>query len=162
MNAALQRRNWPWAAADPPDMSRRDAHTRRHIRTSHDARHARTDDGYPRAGIRWEQRTSSAHHPRLEGSGAFRSTNLRGAETCRGSASGALRREPHLSCPHTGFDLPERRMISAVPQPPAVASIISARRTCFCGALRSETIASSRRRPSRVTITTIPAQMTSA
>jgi putative ABC transport system substrate-binding protein len=31
------------------------------------------------------------------------------------------------------------------------------RQTCFCGALRSETIASSRRRSARVTFTTIPA-----
>src|ERR1700716_592549 len=46
----------------------------------------------------------------------------------------------------TGLALPERRMISAVPQPSAVARIILARHTCFCGALRSATIASSRRR----------------
>ena len=37
----------------------------------------------------------------------------------------------------TGFDLPERRMISAVPQPSAVARMMLARHTCFCGALRS-------------------------
>jgi hypothetical protein len=57
----------------------------------------------------------------------------------------------------TGFDLPERRMISLVPQPSAVAS-----HTCFCGALRSATIASGRRRSSRVTLTTILALMTRA
>src|SRR5207244_12251859 len=57
----------------------------------------------------------------------------------------------------TGFDLPDRRMISAVPQPSAVARITLARHTCFCGALRSATIASSRRRSARVTLTTIPA-----
>src|SRR2546430_17736392 len=54
----------------------------------------------------------------------------------------------------TGFDLPDRRMISAVPQPSAVARITLARHTCFCGALRSATIASSRRRSARVTLTT--------
>jgi hypothetical protein len=47
----------------------------------------------------------------------------------------------------TGFDLPDRRMISVVPQPSAVARMILARQTCFWGALRSATIASSRRRP---------------
>src|SRR5580693_5028646 len=57
----------------------------------------------------------------------------------------------------TGFDLPDRRMISAVPQPSAVARITLARHTCFCGALRSATIAPSRRRSARVTLTTIPA-----
>src|SRR5437660_2308825 len=57
----------------------------------------------------------------------------------------------------TGFDLPDRRMISAVPQPSAVARITLARHTCFCCALRSATIASSRRRSDRVTLTTIPA-----
>src|SRR3984893_10951013 len=57
----------------------------------------------------------------------------------------------------TGFDLPDRRMISAVPQPSAVARITLARHTCFCGALRSATIASSQRRSARVTLTTIPA-----
>src|SRR2546430_7257775 len=41
----------------------------------------------------------------------------------------------------TGFDLPDRRMSSAVPQPSAVARITLARHTCFCGALRSATIA---------------------
>ena len=34
-------------------------------------------------------------------------------------------------------------MISAVPQPSAVARMMWARHTCFCGALRSATIASS-------------------
>lgn len=59
----------------------------------------------------------------------------------------------------TGFDLPDRRMISAVPQPSAVARMMLARQTCFCGALRSEMIASSRWRSARVTFTTIPALM---
>jgi hypothetical protein len=35
----------------------------------------------------------------------------------------------------TGLALPDRRMISAVPQPSAVARMILARQTCFCGAL---------------------------
>jgi hypothetical protein len=35
----------------------------------------------------------------------------------------------------TGFDLPDRRIISAVPQPSAVARITLARHTCFCGVL---------------------------
>jgi hypothetical protein len=35
---------------------------------------------------------------------------------------------------HThGFDTPARRMTSAVPQPSAVAKMIRARQTCFCG-----------------------------
>jgi hypothetical protein len=57
----------------------------------------------------------------------------------------------------TGLAVPERRMVSAVPQPSAVARMILARHTCFWGALRSATIASSRRRSARVTLTTIPA-----
>jgi hypothetical protein len=36
----------------------------------------------------------------------------------------------------TGLALPDRRMISAVPQPSALARMILARQTCFCGALR--------------------------
>src|SRR5713101_1426140 len=44
----------------------------------------------------------------------------------------------------TGLALPDRRMISAVPQPSAVAMIILARQTCFCGALPSPIIASCR------------------
>ena len=35
------------------------------------------------------------------------------------------------------FDLPVRRMISFVPTPSALKRTISARQTCFCGALRS-------------------------
>ena len=80
----------------------------------------------------------------------------------RGSPStpSAMKRACHVHT--TGFDLPERRMISAVPQPSAVARIMFARHTCFCGALRSETIASSRWRSSGVTLTTIPALITRA
>ena len=43
---------------------------------------------------------------------------------------------------HThGFDTPAPRITAAVPQPSAVARIIRARQTCFCGLLRSATIA---------------------
>ena len=38
-----------------------------------------------------------------------------------------------------GFDLPLRRMISAVPRPSAVARMIFARQACFCGLFRSAT-----------------------
>jgi hypothetical protein len=40
-------------------------------------------------------------------------------------------------------------------QPSAVARIMLARHTCFCGALRSATIASGQRRSAEVTMTTI-------
>ena len=60
------------------------------------------------------------------------------------STPSAMNRACHLHTTH--FDLPDRRMISAVPQPSAVARMMLARHTCFCGALRSNTIASSRRR----------------
>ena len=73
------------------------------------------------------------------------------------STPSAMNRACHLQT--TGLDLPERRMISAVPQPSAVARMMLARHTCFCGALRSETIASSRWRSARVTLTIIPALM---
>ena len=59
----------------------------------------------------------------------------------------------------TGLALPDWRMISAVPQPSAVARMIWAHHTCFCGAQRSTTIASSRWRSTGVTLTTIPALM---
>ena len=82
-------------------------------------------------------------------------------QACASCRATALRRPPPMNracqVPTTGFDLPDRRMISAVPQPSAVARITLARHTCFCGALRSATIASSRRRSARVTLTTIPA-----
>jgi hypothetical protein len=45
-----------------------------------------------------------------------------------------------------GLETPARRMISAVPQPAAVARMICARRTCFWARLRSATTASSRSR----------------
>jgi hypothetical protein len=43
----------------------------------------------------------------------------------------ALRHEPGLPSPHPGWDFPERRMISAVLQPSAVAIMMLARHTCF-------------------------------
>ena len=43
------------------------------------------------------------------------------------------------------FDLPVRRMISLVPTPSALERMIAARQACFCEALRSLVIASSRR-----------------
>jgi hypothetical protein len=84
-----------------------------------------------------------------------------------GSATGALPGLRVLSCNSAstpasikrrcqrrtqGFETPARRMISAVPQPAAVARTICARHTCFCARLRSATTASSRSRspgPSR-------------
>jgi hypothetical protein len=50
-------------------------------------------------------------------------------------------------------------MISAVPQPSAVSSTMFARQTCFCGLLRSATIAASRWRSLAVTSTVIPVRM---
>ncbi len=76
------------------------------------------------------------------------------------STPSVMKRACHLHT--TGFDRPDRRIISAVPQPSAVARMMLARHTCFCGALRSETIASSRWRSACVTFTTIPALMTRA
>ena len=57
------------------------------------------------------------------------------------------------------FDLPVRRMISTVPSPSADSRTISARQTCFCGALRSRTIASRRRRSDALNVMDIPARM---
>lgn len=52
----------------------------------------------------------------------------------------------------TGLDRPERRMISVVPHPSAVASMTRARAACFCRVLRSATIASRRMRSCRVAL----------
>jgi len=57
-----------------------------------------------------------------------------------------LLQEAFLPSPHASLYLPVRRMISTVPSPSAVNSRISARQTCFRGALRSRTMASNRRR----------------
>ena len=62
---------------------------------------------------------------------------------------------------HTlGFDTPARRITAAVPQPSAVARMIRARQTCFCGLLRSATVASSRARSAALTSISIPLRMT--
>ena len=57
------------------------------------------------------------------------------------------------------FDLPVRCMISLVPSPSALSKTISARQTCFCGALRSRTSASKRKRSGGVTMMEIPVRM---
>jgi hypothetical protein len=54
---------------------------------------------------------------------------------------------------------PVWRMITFVPAPPALSRTISARHTCFCGALRSLTRASSRRRSAGKTVKDIPVRM---
>ena len=58
-----------------------------------------------------------------------------------------------------GFDTPARRMISTVPKPSAEARMIAARQACFCEALRSLVIASSRPRTDRVIVMEIPVRM---
>src|SRR5215472_999666 len=61
---------------------------------------------------------------------------------------------------HThGFDTPARRMISAVPQPSAVARMIRARHTCFCGLLRSAITAANRSRSLALTSMLIPSRI---
>jgi hypothetical protein len=50
------------------------------------------------------------------------------------------------------FDLPVRRMISLVPTPSALERMIAARQACFCEALRSLVIASSRPLTDRVIV----------
>jgi hypothetical protein len=54
------------------------------------------------------------------------------------------------------LDLPVSRMIAFVPAPSALNSTIRPRQTCFCGALRSLTRSSSRRRSERVTEKEMP------
>ena len=56
----------------------------------------------------------------------------------------------------TGFESPDRRIVSIVPQPSAVASMTSARAACFCWLLRSRTIRSRRSQSSGVTSKLIP------
>src|SRR3954447_1801243 len=55
-----------------------------------------------------------------------------------------------------GLDLPVRCMIVLVPRSSAVARMISARQTCFCGLLRSAITASRRARSAAKTSTVIP------
>jgi hypothetical protein len=57
------------------------------------------------------------------------------------------------------LDLPVRPMISWVPSPSALNKTISARQTCFCGALRSRMSVSSQRRSDGVTVMEIPVRM---
>ena len=94
-------------------------------------------------------------HPLHDGGGKRLLAGL--ARLVAGKPVDTLGHESRLPSPDHGFDLPERRMISAVPQPSAVARMMWARHTCFCGALRSATITWSRRRSVRVTDTTMPA-----
>jgi hypothetical protein len=62
----------------------------------------------------------------------------------------------------TGLDNSERCIISLVPRPSPIARMTLARLTCFCLALRSPTIDSSRSRSSGVTVMLIPALMRAA
>src|SRR5215213_260680 len=55
-----------------------------------------------------------------------------------------------------GFDTPARRMIAFVPSPSAVARMILARQTCFCGLFRSATTAAKRARSAALTSTLTP------
>jgi hypothetical protein len=57
------------------------------------------------------------------------------------------------------FDFCARRMISTVPWPSAERRMISARQTCFCGALRLPTIVSGRWRSVAVSVNEIPGRM---
>ena len=57
------------------------------------------------------------------------------------------------------FDLPVPRMISLVPTPSALERMIAARQACFCEALRSLVIASSRPRTDGVIVMEIPVRM---
>jgi hypothetical protein len=56
-------------------------------------------------------------------------------------------------------ETPARRMISAVPQPSAVARMIRARHTCFCRLLRSATTAANRSRSAALTSILIPSRI---
>lgn len=57
------------------------------------------------------------------------------------------------------FDLAVARMMPLVPMPSAVRRTIRARQTCFCGLLRSPTIASRRRRSPGETSMVMPVRM---
>jgi hypothetical protein len=58
-----------------------------------------------------------------------------------------------------GLDTSAWRMIAVVPQPAAVARMIFARQTCFCGLFRSATTRSSRPRSAALTSMLIPSRM---
>jgi hypothetical protein len=70
---------------------------------------------------------------------------------------------PKIFARHLGkylpANLPVRRMISLVPTPSALERIIAARQACFCEALRSLVIASTRPRTDRVIVMEIPLRM---
>jgi hypothetical protein len=61
---------------------------------------------------------------------------------------------------HTqGSETPARRMISAAPQPSAVARMIRARQTCFYGLLRSAATAARRSQAAALTSMLIPSRI---
>ena len=62
-------------------------------------------------------------------------------------------------CSGSGFETPARRIISAMLQPSAVARMIRARQTCFCGLFRSATTAANRSRSVALTSMLIPSRM---
>jgi hypothetical protein len=71
------------------------------------------------------------------------------------STPSAMNRACHR---HTqGLDTPAWRLIASVPSPSAVARMIRARQTCFCGLFRSATTASKQARSPAPTSTLIPA-----
>jgi hypothetical protein len=86
----------------------------------------------------------------------------RGVALVAQKAVDALLHEPLPPAPETVLDLPVCRMIALVPTPSALSSTIAARQTCFCGALRSLVMASSRARSERVTEMEIPVRMRQA
>lgn len=56
----------------------------------------------------------------------------------------------------TVLSLPTAWVMALVPLPSAVSRTIRARQTCFCGLLRSRTMASNRTRSAEVTVMDIP------
>ena len=67
--------------------------------------------------------------------------------------------EPLLPAPDGGLGHARLEHVSVVPWPPAVSSTIRARQTCFCEALRSPMMASSRSRSLAVTSIVIPVRI---
>ena len=62
----------------------------------------------------------------------------------------------------TVLSLPMAWVMALVPLPSAVSRTIRARQTCFCGLLRSPTIASNRTRSAEVTVMDIPLRIAQA
>ena len=86
--------------------------------------------------------------------------DARGPRLVVQEAVDAFLHEPFLPAPDAGLrDLPVRRMILLVPTPSALKRMIAARQACFCEALRSLVIASSRPRTDRVIAMEIPVRM---